>query len=257
MGSQSDPLFEATVYATWGVDDPAERLRLLRALGEHRERVTLHAADDEACFVVSRVLDVDLAAGTVDLEFDTDDARRDAFRRAGRAQAVAVLDRVTLQLELERTSIVADGNGGRLRAALPSRLARLQRREAFRVAPPASAVPRLRVAAAGEARAVRILDVSASGIAFEWCPADDGLGAPASGDRLLDCCLELPATAPIRCALRVRVAAPLTDPFDDPSRRSLRVGCAFEGLDAPSARAIQVYVNLAQVRARSVRPRIG
>lgn len=245
---------DATAYADWGVADRAERLRLLRALADGREMVTLHAGDDDDCFVVSRVLGVDAGSGTVDLEFHTDDGRRDAFRAAGRATAVALLDRVTLRFELLRPTIAGDGERGRLRAALPERMARMQRRDAFRVAPPVSAVPTLAVPGPSGSRSVRVLDVSATGIAFEWEGPEP---APAPGTRLVDCRLELPASVPIRCGLTVRGVEPLADPFDDPSRRPLRVGCEFEGLEPSAARSIQVYVNLAQTRGRRVRPRLA
>jgi hypothetical protein len=35
------------------------------------------------------------------------------------------------------------------------------------------------------------------------------------------------------------------------------VGRAFDALDSPAARAIQVFVNVAQVRGRRARPRLG
>ncbi|MFM1990334.1 MAG: hypothetical protein RJA99_3291 [Pseudomonadota bacterium] len=254
MGNGPVPLRDAALYATWGVGDRAERLRLLRALADGREMVTLHAGDDDDCFVVSRVLGVDTGGGTLELEFHTDEGRHDAFRHAGRAIGVALLDRVTLQFDLECPTFVGDGECGRLRTALPERLARMQRRDAFRVSPPASAVPVLRLAGDGAARPVRVLDVSATGIAFEWDGANAG---PAPGTRLAGCRLELPAAMPIRCDLMVRGVEPLADPYDDPHGGALRVGCAFEGLDPPSARAIQVYVNVAQTRGRRVRPRLG
>lgn len=258
MGHGSVPLRDAALYATWGVDDRAERLRLLRALADGREMVTLHAGHDDDCFVVSRVLAVDATGATVDLEFHTDEGRRDAFRDAGRAIGVALLDRVTLQFDLERPTIVGDGERGRLRAVLPERLARMQRRDAFRVAPPASAVPVLRLAGDADARTVRVLDVSATGIAFEWDGEETGPATgPAPGSRLVGCRLELPAAVPIRCDLLVRGVELLTDPYDDPRRGALRVGCAFDGLDPSSARAVQVYVNLAQTRGRRVRPRLA
>lgn len=254
MASGAGTLPVGSAYAGFGVAERAERLRLLRALADGREMVTLHAGLDADCFVVSRVLAVDPVADTVDLEFNTDDGRRDAFRAAGVATGVALLDRVTLQFELLRPTIAGDGGRGRLRAALPQRLARMQRRDAFRVAPPASAVAALSVPGTDAPHAVRVLDVSATGIAFEW---EGDADAPRPGTRLAECRLELPASVPIRCDLLVRGVEPLADPYDDPRRRVLRVGCAFDGLDPSSARSIQVYVNLAQTRGRRVRPRLA
>ena len=162
---------DADVLERFGIDDGAERLRLLRALADSRERVTLHTADDADCHVVSCVLGVDAADGTIELEFNTDEARRDAFVGSASVTAVALLDRVTLQFELARCALVGDGEQVRLQAPLPLGLVRLQRRDAFRVEPSRSAVPRLWLRERGGERAVRILDVSATGLAFEIAPA--------------------------------------------------------------------------------------
>jgi c-di-GMP-binding flagellar brake protein YcgR len=255
MPHDTGPVRDASVLERFGIEDGAERLRLLRALADSREMVTLHTEDDADCHVVSRVLGVDAALGTIDLEFNTDQARRDAFRGSTGVTAVALLDRVKLQFELARCTLVGDGEHGRLRAPLPRGLVRLQRRDAFRVEPSLSAVPRLWLREHSGERAVRILDVSATGLAFE--AVADAL-VPRVGACLEACRLELPAMAPIRCDLRVRAVEPIVDPFSDPAEGlPLRVGCAFDALEPSAARAVQVFVNLAQARGRRARPRLS
>jgi c-di-GMP-binding flagellar brake protein YcgR len=255
MPHDTGPVRDAGVLGRFGIDDDAERLRLLRALAASRERVTLYSSDDVNSHIVSCVLAVDAAAGTIDLEFNTDVAGRDAFRDSAGVTAVALLDRVKLQFELNRFTLVGDGEHSRLRAPLPRGLVRLQRRDAFRVEPSASAVPRLWLREHGGERAVRILDVSATGLAFEVV-ADAVV--PRVGARLCACRLELPAMAPIRCDLLVRAVEPNVDPFSDPAEGApLRVGCAFDALEPSAARAVQVFVNLAQARGRRARPRLG
>lgn len=243
---------DSDLFERFGIEDTAERTRLLRALAEARALVTLHTQTQLDGQVVSQVVGVDVAQGTVDLEFNTDETRRDAFCSADLITAVALLDRVTLQCELPRATIFGDGDRGRLRAPLPVRLARLQRRDAYRVEPPIFAMPRLWLR--GE-QAVHILDVSATGLAFEWAAETD---APRPGERLSSCRLELLATAPFRCDLLVRTTAPRADPFSDPADGvPLRVGCAFDALEPSAARAVQVFVNLAQSGGRKARPRVG
>lgn len=255
MPHDTGPVRDPGVLERFGIEDGAERLRLLRALADSREMVTLHTADDADCHVVSRVLGVDAGAGTVDLEFNTDEARRDAFRGAVGVTAVALLDRVKLQFGLGRFTLVGEGERGRIRAPLPRSLVRLQRRDAFRVEPTPSAVPRLWLREHGGERSVRILDVSATGLAFEVVP--DAV-VPQVGTCLGACRLELPAMAPIRCDLLVRAVEPNVDPFSDPAEGApLRVGCAFDALEPSAARAVQVFVNLAQARGRRARPRLG
>jgi c-di-GMP-binding flagellar brake protein YcgR len=229
------------------VEDAHERLRLLRRLLAEGAMVVLHLPDDEDTAVVSRLLAVDPAADRVEFEFVTDDGRRAAFRDAGRALARATLDGVALRFDLEGTLPRDGGDAGRLVAPLPRRLARLQRREAFRVTPPVTALPRLFLSVDGVECEARILDVSAIGVAFEW-PSPDP--PPAPGARLAACRLELPATLPIRCALVVRSAELRTD-------APARLGGELDALDPAAARAVQVFVNLAQTRGRRARPRLG
>jgi c-di-GMP-binding flagellar brake protein YcgR len=249
------PEIDPAVFDRFGIEDGAERVRLLRALADSGEMVTLHTGPDADCHVVSRVLGVDGGHGTFDLDFNTDDARRDAFRSAETVVAVALLHRVKLQFELARFTIAGDGDRGRLRAPLPRRLARLQRRDAYRVEPTPSVAPRLWLNGPDGEQPVRILDVSATGIAFEW---PQGVTAPVPSMRLSGCRLELQATAPIRCELQVRAIESMADPFADPADGALvRVGCAFEGLEPSAARAVQIFVNLAQSRGRKARPRLA
>jgi c-di-GMP-binding flagellar brake protein YcgR len=245
MGPETDP----RRLAPHAVDDGAERLGLLEALRAADEMVTLHAARDLDCFVVSRVVGLDAARGTIDFEFKTDDAREAAFRRADRLVGVAFPGGVKLQFELARFTIVDLPDPARLRAHLPERAWRIQRRDAYRVTPPPHGLARLHLPDGEAAREVAVVDVSATGLAYLARSAD----APEVGARMAGALLGLPACAPIRCVLHVRDVAPA---FGE-DRATLRVGCELEGLDPPAMRAVQVYVNAAQVRARRARPRIG
>jgi hypothetical protein len=69
------------------------------------------------------------------------------------------------------------------------------------------------------------------------------------GTRLAGCRLELPAALPMRCTLAIRSAEPRPD-------APVRLGGEFEGLDPAAARAVQVFVNLAQTRTRRARPHL-
>ena len=245
-GPERDP----DLLTRHAVEEAGERLRLLQGLYDQREMVTLYAGGAEDCFVVSRVLGFDTMLGTFDLEFNTDDGRRTQFREAGQGIGVALPQRVKLQFALERFTIAGNAERTRLHAPLPAALARLQRRDAFRVEPPPQASPRLWLHGAGGEFPVQVFDVSATGVAFAW-PTDEP--APPIGTRLQRCRFELPGNAPIRCDLIVRgveaigVGMPV----------QVRVGSAFDALDSPAARAIQVFVNVAQVRGRRARPRLG
>jgi len=233
--------------------DAAERIRLLAALAAAGETVTLYPRGADDCAVASQVLAFDPGGRGIELAFSADPTREAAFRRGGAATAVALLARVKLQFELERLAL--DHPPSRLRAPLPERVVRLQRRDAYRVTPPTAGQARLWISdpgsIAGERR-VLLLDLSASGIAFEFDvpPA----ATPVGGSVLAGCRLMLPATAPIRCDLLVRTVAPQPDP---PGAGSHRVGCEFVSLEPSAARAVQRYVNAAQTLGRRLRPKLA
>jgi c-di-GMP-binding flagellar brake protein YcgR len=255
MPSTHGPETDRALLERHRVADRTECTRLLDELLAGADMVTLYAGDDNDCFVVSQVLAIDATAGEIEFEFTTDDARRTAFVRAGRAVATALLGRVKLQFELEAVLVRNAASGAlRLRAPLPGAISRLQRREAYRVEPPTESTARLWLRstqdAAGERR-IAVMDVSATGLGLRFEPREEP--APVIGTVFGRCRLELPATGPIYCDLVVRSVAP---GFAG-ERGSLRVGCEFAGLDPSSARAVQVFVNTAQTRGRRLRPGAG
>jgi flagellar brake protein len=248
------PEADAGLLELYRVPDHGDRSRLLTELAAAGDRVTLYAPGTHDCFVVSKVLSVDTARDTVEFEFTTDEERHAAFKRSGRAVAVALLARVKLQFELSPIAVDREPGPQRLRAALPRSMSRLQRRDAYRVAPPVESTARLWLRdpdADGGERRVLVLDVSANGIGLGTAP--DDAAVPAVGDMLSGCRLEFPGSAPIRCTLAVRAVAPAPD--DD--RGGLRIGCEFAAIDAAAARAVQMYVNAAQTHGRRIRPKLG
>jgi c-di-GMP-binding flagellar brake protein YcgR len=248
------PETDAEMLEQYRVPDHGERSRLLSELVTAGDMVTLHADGTHDCFVVSKLLAVDTARDTVEFEFTTDEERHATFKRSGRAVAVALLARVKLQFDLSPIAVESGAGRQRLHAALPRSMSRLQRRDAYRVAPPVESTARLWLsdpqAESGERR-VQVLDVSANGLGLGMSAQNSDL--PAVGDLLQGCRLELPGFAPIRCTLSVRAVAPAPEG----GRGGLRIGCEFSTIDAHAARAVQMYVNAAQTRGRRLRPKIG
>lgn len=259
MESSHRPETDARLLERYRIDDRHERARLLADLLTGSDMVTLYAGADPDCFVVSHVVAIDVDRESIDFEFNTDDARRAVFARSGRAVGTALLARVKLQFELDRVVLgplpsAAQGSVDgmlRLNASLPVRLSRLQRREAYRVTPPSESNARLWMRSRlqpHDERRVPVMDVSATGLALRLQREDEA--NPVIGTVFGRCRLELPATGPIFCDLVVRSVAPGLPG----ERGSLRIGCEFVGLDPAAARAVQVFVNSAQMRGRRLRP---
>lgn len=237
------------------VTEPAQRIRLLRQLHDAGTPLFVSPTADRGRTVSGRIHALDTQRDTIDLDLtapaDGDPEHvAQALRRSVGAVVVTLAGGVKLQFELSDAVLLGDGTTLRLRASLPARLARIQRREAFRVSPPAQVRPRLWRRVGTSEREMPIADVSATGLAYE---VPEGQPEPRIGDRLEDCRLELPDTAPIRCSLVVRG---LRRP--PPGRSApVRVGCEFARLEPSAERAIQVFVNQAQVQVRQRRPMLG
>jgi len=249
----NQPETDPQVLAHYRIDDPAEIITLIARLAGAGTIVTLHDAPRLSSLVVSRVLAFDAARGTLDLDFTTDESRRDALLGAARLVAVAIHERVKLQFDLERFDEVDAGRLSLLRAALPAVVYRVQRRNAFRVDPHGDLAPGLQVPtvdAFDALESVPVADVSATGVSF-LLPADRA--APAVGAALRGCVLRLPRTAPIHCDLVVRFLGHGLSH----DAHACRIGCEFAALEPTAARAVQVFVNETQLRARRLRPPLG
>ena len=237
------------------VSESAQRIRLLRQLLDPETVVFLRPPVDPVRVGAARIEAIDTQRDSLDLAVlqqpDDADARlAEALRGPGGVTAIALAGGVKLQFELVDPVVLGDGLTLRLRARLPQRLARIQRREAYRVSPPAQVKPRLWQRRGSAERELAIADVSATGLAYEL---PEGQPLPRLDERLDHFRLELPANAPIRCSLVVRgLRRPPAG-----SSAPVRVGCEFHGLDASAERAIQVFVNLAQVQGRQRRPMLG
>ncbi len=228
------------------VADAAERTRLIQRLLDTGVPVTLQLPDDPRGAVSARLHSLDAGAGRVALRVLEDGVRAARFDAAPRVYGRAVLDGAELRFELGPAHLAMGDDGRVLQAPTPRRLAWVQRRDAFRIAPPPTVTPRLFVPVSDGPREARILDVSATGVAFEWPGSEP---APGIGTHLPGCRLELPSTTPIGCSLAVRSSTPRPG-------ASTRLGSEFVVIDPAAARAVQVFVNLAQTRARRSRPRV-
>lgn len=245
------------------VTDPQERLRWLTQLEQSGEPVSLfaagHARQQRLEGHRAQQLHVDIDAGLIELRFDPTHLGAGELSEclSGPCIAVALLEGVRLQFNViplqDRGDRRATGRWLTLRAALPTQLARLQRRDAFRVTPPTATPAQLWLPLSDrpdDERRLDLADISATGLAFYW-PLLAG-SPPPVGTLLQDCRLELPASLPIRCTL---IVSDVTSGEATDSARH-RVGCAIGRLDSASARAIQVYVNTAQIKARAKRPTV-
>jgi len=176
------------------------------------------------------------------------------YMQALPAACVAVTRIHGIRVQFESTLRIDVRSERLVRASLPSAVSYFQRREAFRVRPPASMPARLLLKSAdghGGRRAMEIVDVSVGGLSFRWT---GGHGpAPQVGALLTDSRIELAGQMPLPGILKVTTVERLQE-----AAEALKIGCCLVNPHPAATRAFQVYVNAAQVRIlarrRKVRP---
>ena len=130
-----------------------------------------------------------------------------------------------------------------LRVALPPRMRRHQRRQAFRVPPNNQHFPRAywRQPTLTSTTKITLCDLSAGGLGLFW---PRNLPHPKAGDELDGVEIELEREQRIR--VKVRVEHTRTAP------EGLVVGCAFVGLNPMAERNLLQHLNQAQRRRRAL-----
>ena len=228
------------------VESRQEVTGYLQELHREQSRVLLSSPDGFA--LQTRICAFSPEADLLGFEIGIDpDGQSEQLVREGEITGVAFIGSVKLQFELESPVIVLGEHGAVLRSALPTRLYRFQRRQAFRVQPLSSAYPRvLWPQKDGSHAAARVCDVSVGGVGLQLLPEHMLGGVGELRDALT---LELDRTTqlPIQlCVQHIELGH-----LDGQAHR--HVGCAFTELDPAVARALQVYVDQTQKRRRLLR----
>lgn len=226
------------------VNHPTELLALLRQLADQNVRVHLSAPGGTA--YVTTVWTVDGQQRRLSLAADAaQPAVRDLID-VGEATAVAYLDSVKLQFDLQQLVLVHGTRDSVLQAALPAVLYRFQRRSSFRVRTPANAAPTATLrhpSLPDMLLALRVLDVSIGGCALAL-PAD--VPPLAAGIGLPGVHVELDADTRFETTLTLQhVSGGMGS-----TSTGQRLGCAFGKLDGAAQRALQRYIDQTQKRQR-------
>lgn len=156
--------------------------------------------------------------------------------------AVAYLDRIKVQFDVEDLVQVKGPQRDVLSARLPQEAFRFQRRSAFRVEPFAQHVPSATFnhpAMPDMQVKLRVLDVSLSGVAL-FLP--ENMAAIEAGMQINDCLLQLDGETSLELDLLIHYRTPL-----HPDTRGARLGCEFVDTNDQD-RTLQNYINQTQKR---------
>jgi c-di-GMP-binding flagellar brake protein YcgR len=213
---------------------------LLKQLLDARPLVTLSGPNGESYTTLMWAADND--RHTLCFSAEDSNAQLDALLETGEIVAVAYLDSIKLQFDLEGVVRVRGGQHAALNARYPRVLFRFQRRAAFRVQPlPAkSPVAKFRHPGMPEMQlSLRVLDVSLSGIAL-FLP--DNIPMIAAGVKIGQCRLDLDDDTDLDVTLLIHHVTAI-----HPESKGARLGCELVGLDW-SDRTLQHYINQTQKR---------
>lgn len=224
------------------VDDAAEVLHWLTRLRDQGTELSLVGPLGDA--LATRIWSIDAAHRELGLAADHATPALPRLVQGDEATAIGHLDQVRLQFELGQLLLVRGERHQALRARLPQRLWRFQRRACYRLPLAERSAPRLQLrhpALPHMQLALRVVDLSAGGCALAL-PAD--LPELQPGSMLHGARLTLDEATAFDLSLRLQHLSSLD------GDATLRLGCAFAGLDDAAQRALQRFIDRAQQRRR-------
>lgn len=185
---------------------------------------------------------VDAHRGVLCFSCDPSDPQVPALLESSEAVAVAYLDSIKVQFDLNGLVMVRGGHNTALNAQYPRELYRFQRRSSYRVKPlQASPAARMRHPAIPDMPLeLRILDISLGGVAL-FLPGN--VPPLAAGVRIARCQIELDADTLLDVGLQVHHVTSL-----NPASQGVRLGCEMTGLSGADERALQRYIDYTQKR---------
>ena len=236
-------MFGVDSHGPFAIDAPAEVAAWLRRLERQATPLSVSAAGGAG--LSTTIWRVDAEHARLALDASGGGAALAGIVGAEDVTAVAYADAVKLQFDLHDLMLVHGAGSSALQAALPARLYRFQRRDAYRVPAAAHAGPaaEFRHPAVPEIRlALRVLDVSASGCALLL---PDDMPAVPAGIAIAGARLRLDSSTVFDATLQVLHVGTI-----QPGTAGIRLGCTLAGLNADAACALQRYVDRVQRRRR-------
>jgi c-di-GMP-binding flagellar brake protein YcgR len=236
-GSFDDP------YAQFRCEHPREVLGLLRNLRDATTPVALSSPGGGNLNATLWSIDADHQRVAFDVE--SSDPHLSGLVEADEATAVAYLDAVKLQFDLQDMVLVRSAQATALQCRLPRMVYRFQRRGSYRVRPPERNAPHAVFRHPGlpdMQLSLRMLDVSIGGCALLLPP---GVPTLPLGVVIHSVLIELDLATHLRLSLRLQHASSIMT-----SSSGMRLGCEFLTLDAGTERTLQRYIDQTQKRRR-------
>ena len=216
---------------------------ILRKLLETNTMVTLSSPGGAS--YTTLLWAVDTTRGIICFSAETGDPRLQQLLESNEIVAVAYLDSIKVQFDVEGAVLVRGGDTA-LNANFPAQIFRFQRRSSFRVKPLLSHTPtaHFRHPALPDMQlSLRILDVSLGGVALALPKDVPHVGA---GIHIRRCLLELDADTQLDVGVTIHHVTVLNE------NQGARLGCEIDGLHGSDERALQNYINQTQKRRNAM-----
>jgi len=236
-GGQDDP------FAHFRCEHPREVQALLRELRDGVTPVALSSPGGAGLGATVWTVDTDRQRIAFDVE--PGDPQLPGLVEANEVTAVAYLDAVKLQFDLQDLVLVRSPRATALQARLPRCIYRFQRRSSFRVRTLDRGAPsaRFRHPALPDMQlSLRVMDVSIGGCALLL---PDNVPPLPMGTAINGVTLELDHDTLLEVTLRLQHATSVMS-----KTPGLRLGCELLRLDAASERVLQRYIDQTQKRRR-------
>ncbi|MEZ5661355.1 MAG: flagellar regulator YcgR PilZN domain-containing protein [Burkholderiaceae bacterium] len=250
ISSMHLPEPEDSALRPFAIHQPEAIRRTLQAMFEHAELITVFAQDNPHCFLLTQILAIGEAGMVIDLK--TDEGRIAELTRRGHCTAISLAQGVKFQFSMAIEKIDRQGDTISARCRLPAVVYRIQRRDAFRVRPPAGygAAVVLRDPDGAEQR-IELDDISATGISFtvQSDPARWHIGRQFEHSRLY-----LGMYPPIPCTVAISgIITPGVSPALE-TAPGYHVGCELRHMSGEAERNLQRFITDVQRASRKLPP---
>lgn len=224
---------------------------IIALLEELREKgLAVHLTSPSELLITTQVWTVDASTATVSFKMDAEHPMLDMLIDSDEVTAVAYLDSIKIQFDLEDLMLVRSSQGCALRCRFPSEMFRFQRRGSFRVQPLPRTIPKafLRHPMIGEMTLeLRVLDISMTGCAL-FLPHN--LPPIDAGIQLNDVRFLLDISTRFAANLHLHHITALNQ-----HQEGLRLGCEIIQLTADGVRGLQRYIDQNQKQRRMLAKR--
>lgn len=195
---------------------------------------------------------IDPERGTLCFSAEPDDTRLETMLETGEVVAVAYLDSIKVQFDVDGLILVHGDRAMALNAQIPHQLFRFQRRSCFRVKPLQHSTPSATMhhpAMPDMQIELRVLDISLEGVAL-FLP--ENIPTIPAGTEIGQCFIDLDVTTRLEVRLAIQHVSVI-----HPESKGARLGCQLIGLNGISERILHRYIEETQKRRQALASRLS